>query len=262
MPQANTLFIGALPADGGWTAGEKADVPQIIDIDSAHPLMQWMDMGDVLLASGTPLKPPSGATVLVDSDLGPMMAIAPRESFEDVVLGFTIIEEQAGAEGKTKKYYGTNWPTRQSFPVFVRNLFEYCGGGRTGSGGENIRPGMPVMLESPGGQTTLSILSPTGGKTDLKSGKLGKLSFTETGELGIYHVQSGGKAIDQFAVNLFDPGESDIRPNRSPSIKVGDVEVKGEGVWQAARKEIWKTVVLIGLAVLLVEWYIYNRRIY
>ena len=262
MPQANTLFIGALPADGGWTAGQKADVPQIIDIDSAHPLMQWMDMGDVLLAAGTPLKPPSGATVLVDSDLGTMMAIAPRDSFEDVVLGFTIIEEQAAAEGKTKKYYGTNWPTRQSFPVFVRNLFEYYGGGRTGSGGENIRPGMPVTLESPGGQTTLSILSPTGGKTDLKSGNLGKLSYTETGELGIYHVQSGGKAIDQFAVNLFDPGESDIRPNRSPSIKVGDVEVKGEGVWQAARKEIWKTVVLIGLAVLLVEWYIYNRRIY
>jgi hypothetical protein len=262
MPQANTVFIGALPADGGWTAGEKADVPQIIDIDSAHPLMQWMDMGDVLLASGTPLKPPSGATVLVDSDLGPMMAIAPRDSFEDVVLGFTIIEEQAGAEGKTKKYYGTNWPTRQSFPVFMRNLFEYYGGGRTGSGGENVRPGMPVNLESPSGQTTLNIISPTGGKTELKSGKLGKLSFTETGELGIYRVQSGGKAIDQFAVNLFDPGESDIRPNRSPSIKVGDVEVKGEGVWQAARKEIWKTMVLVGLAVLLVEWYIYNRRIY
>ena len=87
---------------------------------------------------------------------------------------------------------------------------------------------MPVTLESPGPQTSLRITSPSGGKTDLKSGKLGKLSFTETGELGIYNVQSGGKTIDQFAVNLFDPGESDIRPNRSPTIKVGDVEVKGE----------------------------------
>jgi hypothetical protein len=262
MPQANTLFIGALPPEGGWTAGQKNSVPQIIDIDSAHPLMQWMDMGDVLLAAGTPLKPHSGGTVLIDSDIGPMMIIAPRDSFEDVVLGFSIIEEQADADGKTKKFYGTNWPTRQSFPVFVRNLFEYCGGGRIGFGGENVRPGMPVTLESPGPQTTLSILSPSGGKTDLKSGKLGKLSFSETGELGIYSVKLGGKTIDQFAVNLFDPGESDIRPNRSPTIKVGDVEVKGENVWKAARKEIWKTVVLIGLAVLLVEWYIYNRRIY
>ena len=262
MPQANTLFIGALPHEGGWTAGQKSDVPQIIDINSAHPLMQWMDLGDVLLVAGTPLKPPSGAAVLIDSDLGPMMAIAPRDSFEDIVVGFSIIEEQTGADGKTKKFYGTNWPTRQSFPVFVKNLFEYCGGGRSGTGGENVRPGTPVVLESPGQQTNLGILSPSGGKIDLKSGKLGKLSFTETAELGIYRVQSGGKTVDQFAVNLFDPGESDIRPNRSPTIKVGDVEVKGETAWKAARKDIWKTVVLIGLAVLLVEWYIYNRRIY
>jgi hypothetical protein len=262
MPQANTLFIGALPPEGGWTARQKTDVPQIIDIDSAHPLMQWMDMGDVLLAAGTPLNPRSGGTVLIDSDTGPMMIVAPRDSFEDVVLGFSLIEEQAGADGKTKKFYGTNWPTRQSFPVFVRNLFEYCGGGRIGSGGENVRPGVPVMLELPGGQPMLSITSPSGGKTDLKSGKLGKLSFSGTGELGIYHVQMGGKTINRFAVNLFDPGESDIRPNRSPAIKVGDVEVKGESVWKVARKEIWKTVVLIGLAVLLVEWYIYNQRIY
>jgi len=262
MPQANTLLIGELPPEGGWRAGPKSEVPQIIDINTAHPLMQWMDMGDVLLVAGAPLKPPSGATVLMDSDIGPMMAIAPRDSFEDVVLGFTILEEQAGADGKTKKFYGTNWPTRQSFPVFVRNLFEYCGGGRSGRGGENVRPGMPVTLESPGVQAILYVQSPTGVKTDLKSGKMGKLSFTETSELGIYDVQSGGKTIDHFAVNLFDSGESDIRPNRSPTIRVGDVEVKGETVWKAARKEIWKTVVLVGLAILLTEWYIYNRRIY
>ena len=220
MPQANTLFIGALPADGRWAAGQKSDVPQIIDIDSAHPLMQWMDMSDVLLASGTPLKPPSGGTVLVDADQGAMMAVAPRDSFEDIVLGFSLIDEQTGADGKTKKYYGSNWPTRQSFPVFIRNLFEYCGGGRAGAGGESVKPGTPVGLELPGGQNKLSVVSPSGGKTELKSGKLGKLSFTETWDLGIYRVESGGKTIDQFAVNLFDPGESDIRPNRSPSIKV------------------------------------------
>jgi hypothetical protein len=262
MPQANTLFIGALPPEGNWSAGPKSDVPQIIDIDTAHPLMQWLDMGDVLLAAGTPLKPPAGATVLIDSDLGAMMAVAPREAFEDVVLGFSILDEVPAADGKSKKVYGTNWPTRQSFPVFIRNLFEYYGEIRSGAGGENVRPGMPATLESGGGQSTLTILSPSGGKTELKFDKLGKLSFTQTAELGIYSVQSGGKTVDRFAVNLFDAGESDIRPNASPTIKLGDVEVKGETAWQSARKEIWKFAVLVGLAVLLIEWYIYNRRIY
>ena len=97
----------------------------------------------------------------------------------------------------------------------------------------------------------------------MKSGKLGKLSFTETGELGIYRVAIGRKdnrSIRRESVR----SRAKVTSGRIArlSIKVGDVEVKGESVWQAARKEIWKTVVLIGLAVLLVEWYIYNRRIY
>jgi hypothetical protein len=262
MPQANTLLIGIIPPDSGWTTGQKTDVPQIIDVDSAHPLMQWMDMGDVLLAAGTPLKPPSGATVLIDTDVGPMMAIAPRDAFEDAVLGFALLEEQIGADGKTTKYYGTNWPARQSFPVFIRNLLEYFGGSRSEAGGINIRPGATVTLASAGPQSSLRITSPTGTKIDLKAGNLGKVSYAETGDLGIYYVQSGGKTVDRFSVNLFDPGESDIRPNRSPTIKVGDVQVKGESALAAARKEIWKSIILIGLAVLLAEWYIYNRRIY
>ena len=106
------------------------------------------------------------------------------------------------------------------------------------------------------------VKTPSGNKVDLKAGKSGKLSFTETGELGIYEVQSGGKTVDRFAVNLFDPAESDIRPNPSPSIKVGEVKVEGEVTSEASRKEIWKTLALIGLAILAVEWYIYNRRIY
>ena len=64
---------------------------------------------------------------------------------------------------------------------------------------------------------------------DLKSGKPGKLSFTETGELGIYHVQIGRKDNRSIRRESFRPGESDIRPNRSPTIKVGDVEVEGRG---------------------------------
>jgi len=214
------------------------------------------------LLAGTPLKLPSGATMLIDADVGPMMAIAPRDSFEDVVLGFSIFEEQPDADGKLKKFFGTNWPTRQSFPVFIRNLFDYYGGNQVGTSGENVQPGMPVALESTGPDLNLCIVSPSGGKTNLKTGKMGKLSFAETAELGVYQVQTGGKTTHRFTVNLFDARESDIRPNSSPSIKVGDVEVKGETAWKSSRKEIWKTVVLIGLAVLLVEWYIYNRRIY
>jgi hypothetical protein len=261
-PQANTLTIGDLPPGKAWTAGAKIDVPQIIDIDSAHPLMQWMDMGNVSLLSGSPLKPPPGGKMLIDSDQGLMMAIAPRDSFEDVVMGFSFFEDETGTDGQIKRFYGTDWYSRPSFPVFVRNLFEYFGRSRVGANTEGFRPGQAVALDVGAADAKVRIKTPKGTNIDSKAGKSGKLSFTETGELGIYEVQTGGKIADRFAVNLFDPAESDIRPNPSPTIKVGDVEVKGENTSEAARKEIWKTLVLIGLAILAAEWYIYNRRIY
>jgi hypothetical protein len=278
MPQANTLFIADLPpsskdtpAAKKWTAGEKVEVPQIIDIDAAHPLLQWMDMSDVILFAGTPLKPPVGGKVLIDSDAssagGALMAIAPRDTFEDVVLGFSFFDEGTGKDGKATKLWGTNWYSRQSFPVFIRNVFEYFGRHRVGANMEGVRPGQAVPLDVGKTGASVRVKTPSGGVAELKAGKSGKLSFTETSELGIYEVQTGGKTVDRFAVNLFNPAESDIRPNLSPDnqtleIKVGETVVKGEASSESARKEIWKILVIIGLAILAVEWYIYNHRIY
>ena len=43
-----------------------------------------------------------------------------------------------------------------------------------------------------------------------------------------YRILSGGKAVRQFAVNLLDPAESDIRPPADPAIKIGYVEIAGK----------------------------------
>jgi hypothetical protein len=40
------------------------------------------------------------------------------------------------------------------------------------------------------------------------------------------------------------------------------VDVKAEVGRAPTRKEIWKAVLACALAVLVIEWYIYNRRVY
>jgi hypothetical protein len=66
--------------------------------------------------------------------------------------------------------------------------------------------------------------------------------------------------IRQFAVNLFDRSESDIAP--SPEIQL-PVPVAGQtSGWESTRREIWKALLLLALAVLCFEWYVYNRRVY
>ncbi|MGA2034898.1 MAG: hypothetical protein ABSG68_21830 [Thermoguttaceae bacterium] len=263
MPRANTLFIGSLPVDCGWSAGAKANAPQIIDADASHPLLQWIDLGDVLLAEGTPLRVPAGGTVLVDSDSGPMLAIAPREGFEDAVLGFVIVDETAAADGKSQRFIGTNWPIRVSFSSFVLNAMMYFGGNHDTRQAGCVRPGTPVTLTLPPAAAAATVRTPSGKTLPAQVLPSGRFSFAETEELGVYEVLSAGKTVERFAVDLLDAAESDIRTSGSvPTIKIGYVEVQGQAALQTGRREIWRELLLLGLVAVLVEWYMYNRRVY
>jgi hypothetical protein len=249
MPAANTLFIGALPQDKRWEAEAKVVAPQIIDTDRSHPLMHLLELGDVLIAEGTPLKVPQGGAALMDSHVGPMLGIAPRGAFEDAVLAFEI-------EGE--KDYGTNWPVRLSFPVFVMNFLDYLGGSRAAQLA-TVRPGTPMALQVDIPTESITVTTPDRRSVTVPRGNLGTFNFDETERPGVYAVRHKDRTVQRFAVNLFHPPESDIQPK---DLVIGHTEVAGETVREPARREAWKLLLLLGLGVLLFEWYIYNRRVY
>ena len=76
-PQANAVYIGRLPPGQTWRQKDLVSVPQIIDVNRAHPLMQWLDMSDVLVIEARPLVPPAGSAMLIESADGLLVAVAP-----------------------------------------------------------------------------------------------------------------------------------------------------------------------------------------
>jgi hypothetical protein len=255
MPQANTFFIGSLPPDPTpWKAHPKVDVPQIIDTDRSHPLMQFVELGDVIVSEGTPLAPPAGGTVLIHGGAGPLLVIAPRQAFEDAVLGFEIYGDRD---------IHTNWPVRLSFPVFILNLLEYLGGqGQRRLHQPNLAPGQQAVLRLDTTAGKLQFETPAHELVSVRRDSAGTFNFTATDLLGPYRVREAGTVDYRFTVNLFDPAESDIRPRPNNSVKIGPVEVVGNRQVETTRREAWKWIVLAALVVLLAEWYIYNRRVY
>ena len=258
MPRANTLFIGSVPPTPGWTAGTETAAPVVIDSDASHPLMQLVELGNVHFVEGKPLKLPSGGTVLIDSDRGPLFGIAGREGFEDAVLGVEIMS----SDGKGEARVNTDWPLRLSFPVFVLNVLEYLGGNREVATTGNVAPGGAAELRGTGTSDRITVRKPGGRSAELVRDKLNTFNFTDTDELGVYTVLERRKPVERFAVNLFDSGESDIRPRANNTLTIGNVDVKGTSVWEGGRREIWKVLVSLALVVLLIEWYIYNRRVF
>jgi hypothetical protein len=202
-----------------------------------------------LIAEGTPLKVPTGGSVLMDTHVGPMFAIAPRGAFEDAVLGFEI-------EGDED--YRTTWPVRLSFPVFVMNFLDYLGGSRA-TELASVRPGTPIALQVEIPTEAVTVTTPDKRSVRVPRGNLAAFNFAETEQPGVYEVQHKERTIQRFAVNLFHPAESDIQPK---DLVIGHTEVAGQTVREPARREAWKLLLLVGLGVLLFEWYIYNRRVY
>ena len=269
MPRTNTFFIGCSPPEGGWKPKPEVALPQIFDAAVTHRLMQWVDVSEIQwVIAATPLGVPGGGVVLIDSDAGPLLAIAPREGFEDLVLGMTLLEERTRADGSRTEYRNSDWPWQPSFATFILNLLTDRAGGQDLTSAGSYRPGMSVGLEAPdsGAPGTpgrgLDVQTPSGSTVQLPPSSSGKLTFTATEELGVYRVLSGGKLVQQFAVNLLDREESNICPPAEPAIKIGDMEVAGKTSWVAGHREIWKELVLAGLVIVLLEWLLYLRRVY
>jgi hypothetical protein len=287
MPRANTLFIGRLPPGAVWRGGredasgkkeandaaaqdklEMAAGPQIIDWDRSHPLLASVELGNVDIADSLMLHPPAGATVLIDSTAGPIAAVAPRDAYQDAVFGFEIVGQKA--DGTTT--VNTNWARRLSFPTFCLNVLEYLGSSSQDSQIASVRPGRPVELRAEGNIAELTVVDPSGKRFAVRRSEGDVFQFQDTNRVGIYDVRRGEQVVERFAVNLFDHQESDVRvrPSRDgdgktiapADIRIGNVDVAATVGQIPSRIEAWKVVLACALFVLILEWYIYNRRVY
>ena len=273
LPQANTLFIGSVPpgtkkypendallkkVQGEWLRRPKQFLPVVIDTDRNHPLMQFVEMGDVTIAEATPVEPPPGGAVLIDSDIGTLYSIAPRGGYEDAVLGLPII----GYDEESKAFFpNTNWPFRKSFALLTMNIVSYLGGGSELQQSETVKPGATKEIHTEIPVKEITVRTPDGRTDRVARAGENVFNYTSTEQIGIYQVSEGKDGPESlFAVNLFDSQESNIRP--STSLPIGQEIISARSGWQPMRTEAWKYLLLFGVVVLLVEWYIYNRRVY
>jgi hypothetical protein len=136
----------------------------------------------------------------------------------------------------------------------------------------SVRPGRPVELHADALVDRLTVVDPQGSETVVPRAEDDSFRVTATDVPGIYEVRQGDAVVERFAVNLFDRAESDVsvRPSQDPDsetlrpadIHIGHIDAVPATDRAPARQEAWKLLVACALAVLLLEWYIYNRRVY
>ena len=268
MPTSNTLFIGSVPPippvvpgdeskTSGWKIGEPQGPAIILDVNRNNSITQYLEMGSVSIVEARTVDAGESGTVLMTSEIGPVFSIAPRGPFQDAVLGFSIVQASVDGVG-----VNTDWGRKRSFPVFVYSTIEYLGGGITESSSPSVQPGWPIGLMLSSRFKEFRVVAPDGKTTEFIRGDESRYTFTKTEEPGIYQVfaKDVEKPVESFCVNLFSNRESDL--GVADSIKMGYEKVAASSSTVQARKETWRWILLLGLGLLVVEWVVFNRRVF
>ncbi|MFO0956349.1 MAG: BatA and WFA domain-containing protein [Isosphaeraceae bacterium] len=262
-PAANTLYFGALPPGAAFDQPKDVEGPVILDWDIGHPLMQYIrDLRLVRVVRASVVEPPSGSTDLISSNQGPLAFVTPRQGFSDAVVCFGLFYQPEG-EGKDPEL-NTDWPIRfYSFPLFIFNALRVLGNARETGGEEVHLPGQPVVLRADSIQEKVEVNGPGLARTQaLTRSPQGTFVFNDADRAGLYQARWGREDEGtDFAVNLFDPRESDLAP-RGNGIQIGNIQVSQVTRRAPARLEYWWPLAWLALGLVLFEWYVYNKRVY
>jgi hypothetical protein len=253
--------------------------PGIGSLDPDEPILRHVDLSTTHIGEAKRLALPDWARTIVPGPSGaPLLYAGDRAGLRTAVLAFEPRH--------------SDLPLQVAFPILVSNLTGELLGG-AGPPPEAVAPGAPVTLPIPVGATAIQVERPDGSVSELVAGTADARSvvFSQTEILGVYTVTPVGIAASQaptavtseapspsvassptsppvdpttpirFAVDLFDVGESTIAPGSAAAIEAlgsgggGTAPTDRPG----ARDELWTPLLLVVLAILLVEWAVYER---
>jgi len=245
LPAGSYLFLGALPPLEAFRFEGEADNPVVIDWDAVHPVNRYVNYANLFLAKAMRVVAPGDAHTLVEADAGPLIVWWRSPRYRLVVVGFDL--------------YASRWPLRVGFPVFLANVVRYLGGAEMAGQAARVRPGTAITFAAPPGTARARVTCPDG-HTEPVAVQSGRITFGETYACGpyVFDFEEGGQKT--YVVNLLDSRESNIAPR--DTVPWRKATVAGAARALKENREIWFWFALAALAVLMAEWYIYNRRVY
>lgn len=254
LPRAPILaFAPPTSSALGQVEGTLA-APAVGTLPPDEPLLRDVDLTRFHVGRAQRLTTPAWARVVVPGPGdAPLVYSGTRDGVPTTVFAFTLAD--------------SDLPLQVAWPILLGNVTAELLG-RDGSATAPLRPGAVVEVPLAAGVTGVRVTLPDGSVRDVvpSAAGMGVASFVDTWQLGVYRADPvvsdagtnpGGSTW--FAVDLFEPGESSIRPGDGTALTaMGGTPDAGEP-GGTARDEWWAPLVLLLLGVLAAEWLLYER---
>ena len=242
LPPGGLLMINP-PDNPLFSVGEMRAAAGPVQV-ADHLLTRFLDWEDIQVAQARMTSPPPGSLILVEAAGLPLVFVSEVEGRRLAVLTFDL--------------HDSDLPLQVAFPILLAELVSYLAPSQA-VGDVDLRPGQAVDI-NPGSQVTqVEVTSPSGRMVRLEPSGSG-FRFTHTDELGLYQARYIGpeaQGSDLFAVNLFEPAESSIRP--TPEVPILASTAGGAPANEVGQRELWPWVTLAALLLLMIEWWVDHR---
>lgn len=243
----NYLFFGGMPKVEGMSVEGEVEESYFVTWREAHPLLRYVTLDNVYTIKWKRLKLPTHAAKLIDGEDSTVMALITDPGHRYVVVAFNLLE--------------SNFRMQPAFPIFMQNAVDYLCGGAVTDSSRLIAPGDTFSVATPPGAQEMTVVRPDGTEDDIDIDDRHTMTYGRTREVGPYFAKfdDKDKTIETYCANILDTTESTIRANKNLTLSgqavesvSGDVEVN---------EPLWPWAVGLALVLLLVEWWIYNRRV-
>ena len=261
MPKTNALYLDPRGPGSPFKVENEIREPGFDKIDRKHPIVRFTALDQVNIARGHKLKAEPGDKVIGASEEGPILVAGTRGGNKMVALGFDVRDSDLAL--------------RVAWPVLLLNIINYFTD-EDASYLSSFRTGdvwrIPVgqgatqaTLTMPGGATQpvpvhegrAVFLGQNAGFYELSLAQPGAQPAATTGNPT--DVTQAGTSV-RFAANLLDDFESTIGPQEKLMVdgkEAGTVSAFHVGV----RREIWIYLLFIAIAITVLEWITYHRRL-
>ncbi len=255
VPPGNYLFFAGIPLNEDVEMGPALRGQVWLDWDETHPVLRHVAIEPVAVFAGHPLTLPPEADTLIEGASGPVLALLRSGRNQYLIMGFSIFDE-------TREYLNTNWVLEQgeSFVVFMYNALRYLAGSTTEGQHPPVRPGEAFSVAAKPGTKEVTVARPDARRDRVPVSTTGLATYGQTDRVGIYRADTGIAGEDARAVSLLDDQESFIAPNKDFRIAAGEMTEAGNIA--EANRPLWPYVLGLMGIILLVEWFIYNKRVF
>jgi hypothetical protein len=211
--------------------------------DKNSPVLRWMALENIQVTRGHVLVPEKGDKVIGASELGPLLVSGARDGVKFMALGFDP--------------RNSDWVLRVAWPLFLLNSINAFVEEDT-SYISSYRTGETWHVPAPSDLSSAQLLFP-GGTLERVPVKEGR-AIVAGDRAGFYELQTDeGETLTRFAANLGDIEESQV--DVVPELDVGTTSTSLDRFSAGGRKEIWVLLVAAALALSLLEWFSYHRRV-